>query len=374
MAPKCCFLILIGLPGSGKTSLAKRLCRHLETADPDTSVVHISYDDLIPLDLQAEMSRDESSGEWKEARKSVHGAVDAWLSARDDLDPEVAKVREQIFASAKSEMKDRVTLVIDDNNYYSSMRYEFCQLARKHEAGFCQISVKVKTSTAVARNAARAAENRVPAETIEKMAAKLDEPAPMKNAWESFSFSVDGERADFAEDRQVLDTVKSVVDLAYGNPAKTRPDNVAERDHSRKVCSASVIHQADKILRKKIGEKMKALKEEGAEKEVMTSKVATFNEARSELLEDFRTGFTKLPREIVEAWTSSSVKAMSKYAESASTRDEPEETGFEPINVPESSKPEQSGSDEGRKPDLERLEQVLSDLFELKLGKGPSHQ
>lgn len=369
---KYCFLVLIGLPGSGKTSLAKSLCRHLAAGDSNASVVRISYDELIPLDSQAEMARDETSGEWKEARKNVLATLDALISEQDDLAPEVAELLDKLVPSdQRSELKDKVTLVIDDNNYYSSMRYELCQVARKFEAGFCQIYVKCQASVAANRNAERPVEARVPPEVIEKMAAKLEEPSPLKNGWEAFSFSVDGEKEGFFDDPTVFETIKSVTELAFGNPAKTRPDNREERDRSRKACSASVIHQADKILRKRIGERMKTAKEEGKDKAFLAARSAELNEARTELLEDLKTGFTKLPREVVDACSSSSSKAMAKYAESgAAAEEKPDETGLEPRNVPDASEPEQSGSAEEKKPDYERLAEVISELYDLKLGRG----
>ena len=64
---KWCLLALIGLPGSGKTTFAKAINVELE----DTCVVHVCYDELIPLERQRAIAKKDSEEDWKEARKAV---------------------------------------------------------------------------------------------------------------------------------------------------------------------------------------------------------------------------------------------------------------------------------------------------------------
>jgi hypothetical protein len=91
---------------------------------------------------------------------------------------------------------------------------------------------------------------------------------------------------------------ESVVELAFGNPAKSAPQSdPVERDRSRMACTASVVHQADKLLRKMVGDRIRS-DTSGREKKDVASELYA---AKTELLEDMRTGFARLPVEVVKA-------------------------------------------------------------------------
>merc|ERR1711909_93629 len=78
----------------------------------------------------------------------------------------------------------KVLIIIDDNNYLRSMRYEYYQLARKFEAGFCQLLFQSTLEMALVRNSSRDAKHRIPEEVIRRMSEKLEAPDPLKNSWE----------------------------------------------------------------------------------------------------------------------------------------------------------------------------------------------
>ena len=63
---------------------------------------------------------DNGSGEWKRARQEMRDLVKTELTASS---PKV--------------------VLVDDNNYYRSMRHEYYQLARDMGVGFCQIFMQV---------------------------------------------------------------------------------------------------------------------------------------------------------------------------------------------------------------------------------------
>ena len=84
------------------------------------------------------------------------------------------------------------------------------------------------------------------------------------------------------------------------------------------ACSASIVHQADKLLRKSVGARVKAAqtREDGACKDALRVTSKSLNEARSEVLEDLKTGFTRLPREVVKAVEAKKEKKRSAEGES----------------------------------------------------------
>ena len=64
---------------------------------------------------------------------------------------------------------------------------------------------------------------------------------------------------------------------------------------------SSVIHQADKHLRTLVNKKMLALKQSGLSKEEMNESSKNIYSVKTELLEDFKTGFQRLDKDIVES-------------------------------------------------------------------------
>jgi tRNA uridine 5-carbamoylmethylation protein Kti12 len=62
--------------------------------------------------------------------------------------------------------------VIDDNNYYRSMRESYHRMARDAEAGFCQLHLTLTCEEAKKANSEREAESRLPEEAIETMEAR----------------------------------------------------------------------------------------------------------------------------------------------------------------------------------------------------------
>uniref|UniRef100_A0A8C3JWV4 Phosphoseryl-tRNA kinase n=1 Tax=Calidris pygmaea TaxID=425635 RepID=A0A8C3JWV4_9CHAR len=76
-------------------------------------------------------------------------------------------------------------LILDDNFYYQSMRYEVYQLARKYSLSFCQLFLDCPLECCLQRNRLRS--HPVPDQTICLMARKIEMPDLKKNAWEQNS-------------------------------------------------------------------------------------------------------------------------------------------------------------------------------------------
>lgn len=68
-----CLLLLIGLPGAGKTTLATRL-----QAELCGGVVHVCYDELIPDDVMRRVAcGGDTEDDWKSRRAAIAAAVGA---------------------------------------------------------------------------------------------------------------------------------------------------------------------------------------------------------------------------------------------------------------------------------------------------------
>ncbi|XP_059517793.1 L-seryl-tRNA(Sec) kinase isoform X3 [Myotis daubentonii] len=145
-------------------------------------------------------------------------------------------------------------LILDDNFYYRSMRYEVYQLARKYSLGFCQLFLDCPLETCVQRNSQRS--GALPAETIRLMGAKMEEPNPEKNAWEHNSLMVRSPACSASASPELTGLLLAALE----NPVNCVEDNAEQKETDRIICSTNTLHQADQTLRRIVSETMKEAK------------------------------------------------------------------------------------------------------------------
>lgn len=259
---------LMGLPASGKSTLCNEIVQKTR-ADGSTTCVILAYDNFVPLKVQALCSSDELSA--KNLRRKFLQVIDIILfsviegNSFQNFDDEVKAVFKENENSPESpldfknwrttlelETFDRrtcknVLLLIDDNNYYHSMRNELYQVAKKYKTGFCILYTKASVSECTQRNSARSEELRVANTVIEEMDKRLEEPDPLQNSFDSLAFQIND-----VTDVNSYNLIQSVLDYALQHPidAEPIPDRREEIEADRRICSENEIHQADQILRK----------------------------------------------------------------------------------------------------------------------------
>jgi len=287
-------LVLMGIPGAGKSTFAEKYAKYLTEQQRDIGAVHVSYDKLIPLEVQKQTVNED--GLWKKLRTNILESVDLRIHEHKGTACELERNDFYDKVKLEGEHKKRV-LIIDDNNQLSSMRYPYFQIARKHEIGFCQLHLTVEIETALRLNKHRSGE--IPESVIHNMASSMEPPNPLANHWEKFSFSMNVTEKDQIN----FDLIHNIVATAFKYPEKCAPDDSAERELDRIVCSANLVHQADKHLRGLINKKMKSYKDTNMDKEEMRVQSKNLYNIKQEILEDLKTGYTKLDRQLVEEVT-----------------------------------------------------------------------
>jgi len=283
-------VVLLGLPASGKSTLCRQLKER--AVERGETVLTVDYDALIPLARQAKMVEEE--GAWKKEREAIGQAVSSLLHQMHSNDisdtsssmPYLSQLKESCLTLGK---ETKVTVLVDDNNYLSSMRKPWHRLARERSAGFCQIFVQASSEQAKAMNSMREAEERVPASVIDSMADRLEPPRPLVQAWEELSFTVSSVDAAPVN----LDVVEAVVAAARRRPVPPLPDTKEEderRDSDRQICSASMLHQADVKIRALVKDQISQLRKSGTDGAVLAAEAKRLGEIKVGLLERLRSG------------------------------------------------------------------------------------
>ncbi|XP_070212118.1 L-seryl-tRNA(Sec) kinase-like isoform X2 [Littorina saxatilis] len=324
VASPVCLGLLCGIPASGKSTIARQLQKDVVQVLPGRlAVLLLQYDTLFPAHLERQsivQSAEQGSSLWKSTRSQIKACVDQLLGqlAEGELsasaplshchNPQslsqasqnqetISGMADNLLGLAKpsdvdsalwdrfvfsvdSSVKKTVVgeksslevwpswlVLIDDNMHYSSMRYEYCQLARKCKAGFCIMYVLCPLDEAMQRNRSRS-EGRVEDHVILLMHVRLEVPDHRKHSWEKHSVTVDGTAT---VEVQVL---VELVQRAMLDPQRPSPEEDEElKVISRCICSTNVIHQADQILRKCVSQQMaeakgQSLTEECSEREL----------------------------------------------------------------------------------------------------------
>ncbi|XP_048584488.1 L-seryl-tRNA(Sec) kinase isoform X2 [Nematostella vectensis] len=299
-----CFLVLCGLPACGKTTLVNEFIqwkRH--NIYDDTHVLHICYDEFIPSNLYEDedglsqqcMSANtlhETRGRslWKWYRKLLLLSVERLvrilridttdIGSTSDGHFRLKSETRDNFHEGKTELSgfwpqfiqklrdtgklckclvdDSLTLrcchviILDDNMFYRGMRYEYYQLARKCGLGYAQLFIDCSIDSALQRNVSRS--NPVTMETIKTMTKRKALVLLIKNA--------------------------------ASHPVPPLPtEDEPLKEKLQKANLDSLLHQADKVLRRTISKKMEKLKVGGVSKQEMQRTAQNINSGRKLLLE-----------------------------------------------------------------------------------------
>ncbi|XP_054974791.1 L-seryl-tRNA(Sec) kinase isoform X2 [Sorex araneus] len=307
-ARKLGLCVLCGLPAAGKSTLARALAHRLRL-ELGWDVGVVAYDDVMPEAVPEEAGARPLPARWKRLRQELLAYLESLLGAVTSGAPLAAppQTTEAMWADFVACLKNQdllpaqapdapsrcplsqaagsrpLLLILDDNFYYQSMRYEVYQLARKYSSGFCQLFLDCPLETCLARNAQRA--RPVPAETLRQMAGKLERPDPERNAWERLSLSVPSTEGTSRDSQKLTDLLRAALD----DPVKAAEDNLEQKEADRAICAENALHQADQGLRRVVSQTMKEAK--GRVPPCSLKLLAQdLNKLKAEFLEDLRQG------------------------------------------------------------------------------------
>ena len=294
MAERChpggCLLLLCGLPGAGKSTLARRIVRDFATAERLQALLHahgahpravcVCLDDIqrgllmssgaAPATSQGNAEpitgmrsapcvvagRDGDRGRCESGDDGVGAAAGgpAGEESEELLAWKQARCAAKQEAEAALATGEATLVVVDDNFYYRSMRYTFCQLARKYRVGLLTVVVECDVTLALERNRQRCEAERVPDAVIEKMAARLELPDPSAHAWERNTLFLNSAEAD-AWDRFEWERVAQAwLDPLLDEDEAEKRAHTAAQDRAK--TRDSFLHALDLHLRQQVGRAM----------------------------------------------------------------------------------------------------------------------
>ena len=179
---RACLLTMCGLPGAGKSTLARAVAARAESDGIRVSLV--SFDDverrLASEKSEASASRGDDAGgptpgfdaaTWKAARVEALATVERLLLC----EAEAENVDED--GGGEKDHRRRALIIADDNFYYAGMRQQCHRVARRARAAYAQLFVSISVAQAHKRNESRDKNDVVPRDALERMADQFEPPA-----------------------------------------------------------------------------------------------------------------------------------------------------------------------------------------------------
>jgi O-phosphoseryl-tRNA(Sec) kinase len=192
-SPKAVLVVVCGVPASGKSHLCGELRKILVGEKENPIVFVVSYDVIIPL---------VTPDQWKSQRRDLLQAISLLIRThrgcdgesfrgKNDEEQRSTKMAAMILQenAHSSPSSNPLIVILDDNMYYRSMRYEVYQLAAALETGFCQIFLEIEPEIAKRRNERRSSP--VPERVMDRIDRLMEGPDVKKNKFERYSHLLD---------------------------------------------------------------------------------------------------------------------------------------------------------------------------------------
>lgn len=290
-------VVLIGLPGSGKTTFAQKIMNIIRTGvySENFEMVHICYDQIY--------SSMERHIEYKEFRqrnieyiKQIITVLKGGKNKSEELHGLLKTAGLSTFCSSPDVKElQYYCVVIDDNMYYRSMRYEIFNVAKQFSIGFVQVYLDCSVSTALRNNSKRLQESQLPNNVILKMNEKIERPNSTQFFWEKQTQFLSSENGFGDED---FKTFFVTLEHTFRNPITNEVKNNDCVLKSQIECVQSTVHQCDIAIRRLISKYMLRICGDVSSYSVKSLSTAMIKR-KGKLLNDVKNGIVIIPTDIL---------------------------------------------------------------------------
>lgn len=279
-----CIVTLIGIPGAGKTTLAKLLTDAL-AYDFQIQAIHINYDNLINIIKSEEQFAIKPYNEIRnDIMQAVCQLVNLFQSKPINF---LSDIERFILSRIDYKIQNHSTVIIvDDNLYYRSMRYDYYKISKHSEISFFQIFLKVDLGIALNRNDFRNKDNKIPEKVIKRMALRLEVPN-IRNHWEKNSLTINSNNEIT---QNIVNEIINHTNNMFLYPLKNSAAPLT-------VVEQSFLHKIDLRIRKLIHNE---IQKNIANKTKVKDLSEYLNEKRKGLLKDIKLGIIEVNDETAQ--------------------------------------------------------------------------
>lgn len=276
----CCVAVLCGIPGSGKSTVARAIQQHAASAG--TVTVHsLCLDDILLGNSPTAGSNTFDPAAWQEASRMLHGRLQQCLltvaaqgaNGGDRTTGKKEHMQLQDHSTPSHQQCDRceasgddlqppLLIIVDDNHHLTSMRRAVWRIARAGGAAYVQIFCSCLLDVALRRNARRAAAQRVSGAVVVRMERQMDVPQPNRSKWDASTIALDTSQDDCSNLPAYGARVLQQILAAWGAPVPMLADADEEQrvlESSRAATAASLIHSLDLHSRRAVSAVLCAL-------------------------------------------------------------------------------------------------------------------
>lgn len=256
---------LVGIPGSGKTTIARRILELSKRNLLEASVIVLSFDEHIRVNFGS-----LSEGDYKQAREELLVAVEDFMSQLQKNENNSDQLTQTITSHKLGLSQNLINLrsncpalvILDDNMYFRSMRQRVRAICRKLDCKHFQIFLKSSLESAMVRNSNRS--QPVPDDVIAKMFDQLEAPTNI--------------RTIVIEQLLTDDRLASLLKDRIEEPEKL------EEQAAKISQQQSLIHEMDIITRKELSLKIQSLRH----REDFSKHCEILNRKRKQFLDNLR--------------------------------------------------------------------------------------
>uniref|UniRef100_A0A1B6EWK7 Phosphoseryl-tRNA kinase n=1 Tax=Cuerna arida TaxID=1464854 RepID=A0A1B6EWK7_9HEMI len=279
---KVCLILLVGIPGSGKSFFRAFLEDYVRANNKTelglTRICSVCYDNYSSVRNPSQLC---NGNKWKNERLRIMKDVQniCTLLKQNDC-KKINELFPNVILNGSEENPDCSLIVIDDNMFYRSMRYEYFKLGKAINLSFCQIFFDISLEEALKCNEQRHINSKIPDVVIKTMFSKIEHPQPGRYLWEVNSVSVSS-HADF-QDKNIFNSVITCIKHAIANPLKVIDMN-SIKEEAQRITKSNALHQIDNVLKQLVGLCIKQKLQENAEKSQLISQ--HFSDKRLNILQ-----------------------------------------------------------------------------------------